>query len=87
MTNATQKTETQTQAPATVQKTYEDWVKEIEGLKSKSAQVRYLNAQGMKTGDIAKLLTKYYYTDKKIDREFRYQHVRNVLMTKLSSEQ
>lgn len=40
-------------------------------LKTKSAVIRFLNAEGMKRGDISKLLG------------IRYQHVRNVLVTPL----
>lgn len=43
--------------------------------KTKSAVIRYLAAQGMKKGDIAKLL------------DIRYQHVRNVLVQPLKKAQ
>lgn len=41
----------------------------LDGLTTKSAKIRYLNAQGMKTGEIAKT------------QNIIYQHVRNVLIT------
>ncbi len=41
---------------------------EFENLPTKSAKIRFLNAQGWKRGDIAKKL------------DIRYQHVRNVLV-------
>lgn len=43
-------------------------------LTTKSAVIRYLNAEGMKRGEIAKLLG------------IRYQHVRNVLITPVKKQ-
>lgn len=53
-------------------------------LPSKSQQIRYLHATGMKTGDIAKMLTTIHYP--KGEKNVRYQHVRNVLMMKVKGE-
>lgn len=43
----------------------------VEGLSTKSAKIRLLAADGVTTGEIAKVL------------DIRYQHVRNVLTTQL----
>ena len=43
----------------------------VEGLSTKSAKIRLLAADGVTTGEIAKVL------------DIRYQHVRNVLTTEL----
>lgn len=43
-------------------------------LTTKSAVIRYLSAEGMKRGEIAKLLN------------IRYQHVRNVLITPVKKQ-
>ncbi len=58
----TEKTEEVKKALTSSQKT------EYDNLPTKSAKIRYLNAQGWKRGDIAKHL------------DIRYQHVRNVLV-------
>lgn len=54
------------------------------GLTTKSAQIRYLAAQGWKTGRIASYLSKVHYPNG--EKNVRYQHVRNVLNQKLSGE-
>lgn len=51
-----------------------DLVALTETLKTKSAVIRYLHSEGMKRGEIAKLLN------------IRYQHVRNVLITPVKKE-
>ena len=43
----------------------------VEGLSTKSAKIRLLAADGVTTGEIAKVL------------DIRYQHVRNILTTQL----
>lgn len=42
---------------------------------TKSAMIRFLYADGMKKGEIAKALSEFY------GKDMRYQHVRNVLIT------
>ncbi len=71
---------TQTQSPAPAEDTKTEEVEEtkkdltsaqeneFKNLPTKSAKIRYLNAQDWKRGDIAKKL------------DIRYQHVRNVLV-------
>ncbi len=49
-------------------------------LPTKSAQIRALAAGGMEQGVIAQVLTNHY------GKEVRYQHVRNVLVTKIGKE-
>lgn len=46
----------------------------LEAFTSKSAQMRALQAAGLKTGPISRILSNYY------SKEVKYQHVRNVLM-------
>jgi hypothetical protein len=54
-------------------------------LSSTSAKIRYLSGTGMTTGAIEKALKAYGVTTKNGD-PIRYQHVRNVLMTKLTTK-
>jgi len=51
-----------------------------------SKKIRYLSSIGKDTKTIYNLLKKFEVTTKD-GNEIRYQHVRNVLMTKLSSDQ
>lgn len=51
-----------------------DLVALTEKLKTKSAVIRYLSSEGMKRGEIAKLLN------------IRYQHVRNVLIQPVKTQ-
>jgi hypothetical protein len=54
-------------------------------LESTSSKIRYLSSQGMSTAAIEKALKAYGVTTKNGDA-IRYQHVRNVLMTRLTSK-
>lgn len=50
-----------------------------------SKRIRYLLAQGKTVGEVYKLINSYGVTTKD-GKEIRYQHVRNVAMTKLSDK-
>lgn len=52
----------------------------IEGLTTKSSQIRKLNSEGWKTADISRFLTEFH------GKLVRYQHVRNVLITPLTNK-
>lgn len=52
----------------------------ILALPTKSAQIRALAAEGFPRGEISQILTNHY------GKLVRYQHVRNVLETKLASQ-
>jgi hypothetical protein len=66
-----------TQAPSVQEQTL--------ALGSTSAKIRFLSSLGMSTGAIEKSLKAYGVTTKNGD-PIRYQHVRNVLMTKLTTK-
>lgn len=53
-------------------------------LSDTSKKIRFLASEGMKTKDIYNFLKGKVFT--KNGGEIRYQHVRNVLMTQLSSK-
>lgn len=57
-----------------VEKTY-DYAELSKVHTTKSAMIRFLYADGMKKGDIAKNLSSFY------GKDMRYQHVRNVIIT------
>ena len=48
-----------------------------------SQRIRFLNGKGWSKGDISRFLTKYEAEHHKRDKEVRFQHVRNVLITPL----
>lgn len=77
----TSSTETQKVVPTEAQAAL---IEKVKILPSKSAQIRYLAKEGIKTGEIAKVLTLIYYPGG--EKEVRYQHVRNVLMMKVKGE-
>ena len=56
-------------------------VKEALKLPTKSAQIRALAALNYPRGEISQILTNHY------GKEVRYQHVRNVLVTKLGGQE
>lgn len=56
-------------------------VVEILKMSTKSSQIRALAAEGYPRGEIAQILTNHY------GKEVRYQHVRNVLLTKLGGQE
>lgn len=53
-------------------------------LTTKSAQIRYLDSQGIKKGEIAKILTSIHYPDG--SKKVLFQHVRNVLITPIKGQ-
>lgn len=53
-------------------------------LTTKSAQIRFLDSQGIKKGEIAKILTGIHYPDG--NKKVLFQHVRNVLITPLKGQ-
>lgn len=54
------------------------------GLSDTSKKIRYLTSQGKSVKEVYHLLQTYGVTTKD-GKEIRYQHVRNVVMTKLST--
>ena len=66
---------TKTKAKPVEQKDIDLYKKDLDGHKSISERIRFLNSKGMKTGDISRLLTEYE------KRLVRFQWVRNVLIT------
>jgi len=56
----------------------------VTGDSSKSSKIRALHAAQVDNSTIASLLSAHYYP--KGDGEVRYQHVRNVLVTKLTGK-
>lgn len=53
-------------------------------LTTKSSQIRYLDSQGLKKGEIAKILTSIHYPDG--SKKVLFQHVRNVLITPIKGQ-
>lgn len=50
-----------------------------------SQRIRLLHAAGWSKGDIARFLTEYEKKNHARDKEVRFQHVRNVIITPLKS--
>ena len=60
------------------------YMEEVTKLTTKSAQIRYLDSQGIKKGEIAKILTGIHYPDG--SKKVLFQHVRNVLITPIKTK-
>jgi hypothetical protein len=73
---------TKNTAPA---QTNEDLKSAVAALTNTSAKIRFLSKKGKSTADIYRLLKEFGITTR-TGGEIKYQHVRNVLMTKLSGE-
>lgn len=58
---------------------------EVMALSDTSKKIRLLGSKGKSVKEIYKLINQYGVTTK-TGGEIRYQHVRNVMMTKLTSE-
>lgn len=59
--------------------------KDTMALADTSKKIRFLLSQGKTVGETYKLINSYGVTTKE-GKEIRYQHVRNVAMTKLSTK-
>ena len=57
-----------------------DVMAELQNLKGKSAQIRYLDSIGKTRSEIVKIISELH------GKEIRYQHVRNVLVTLLKKD-
>lgn len=62
-----------------------NYKKELEGKETTSSKIRHLASLGLKQGEIYKILKEVGVTTKQ-GGEIRYQHVRNVLVTQLTSK-